>query len=486
VAESDTELKEIPASEILDKIQKGERVEYDHVRVIGDLSIDELVLPTKPVDRTEDQRKLQERSEECKVISASIKITNSTFIGYVYFRSILFEGSIYFENTTFSGNADFIGSTFKRNAYFRKATFRGHVYFRGITFSNGAIFDGVTFSGHVFLGQALFSMDAEFKEATFGNCTDFIGTTFSEGGNFNGATFNEDTNFSRTNFKSAYFIGTSFGIVNFSKATINLVNFSEATFSGVGSYSSNDIFHSGANFSESIFKYAYFKGATFCGDVDFSEARINFAIFRKATFNRMVLFNEAIIREGYFDGAIFEGDIYFIGVAFEGEVLTFKNAVFNKRKSQEEACRRAKNVLAKAGNRDEEEYHFYREMEAKRQQKPWYIRYPESVFIQQIFGYGVHPWWLMLWWGIIIIVFGITYYIGNEVNGTTGLFQCMTISFATAIAPGYTASIIQPIQSGGTGFHFTAIYKVVAMAETIVGTFLWAGFIATFAKRYMR
>jgi hypothetical protein len=83
--------------------------------------------------------------------------------------------------------------------------------------------------------------------------------------------------------------------------------------------------------------------------------------------------------------------------------------------------------------------------------------------------------------GIIIIVFGFIYYIGNE-----GLFQCMTISFATAIAPGYTASIIQPIQSGGSGFHFVNMYKVVAMAETIIGTFLWAGFIATFAKRYMR
>ena len=92
----------------------------------------------------------------------------------------------------------------------------------------------------------------------------------------------------------------------------------------------------------------------------------------------------------------------------------------------------------------------------------------------------------MLWWGIIIILFGIIYHLGNEVNGTTGLFQCMIISFATAIAPGYAASIVQPIQSVGSGFHFTAIYKVVAMAETIVRTFLWAGFIATFAKRYMR
>jgi hypothetical protein len=42
VAESEAELREIPASEILDKIQKGEPVEYDHVRVTGDLDTKKL------------------------------------------------------------------------------------------------------------------------------------------------------------------------------------------------------------------------------------------------------------------------------------------------------------------------------------------------------------------------------------------------------------------------------------------------------------
>jgi hypothetical protein len=83
---------------------------------------------------------------------------------------------------------------------------------------------------------------------------------------------------------------------------------------------------------------AFFSGATFSGDADFS----------KATFSEHALINRA---------------------KFPGDFLTFRNAVFAKPHTQEEACRRAKNVLAKAGNRDEEEYHFYREMEAKRIQK---------------------------------------------------------------------------------------------------------------------
>jgi hypothetical protein len=57
---SDAELKEIPASEILGKIQRGEPVEYDHVRIIGDLDVNKLDLHKK--HRTEDLKKIEGNS----------------------------------------------------------------------------------------------------------------------------------------------------------------------------------------------------------------------------------------------------------------------------------------------------------------------------------------------------------------------------------------------------------------------------------------
>ena len=45
--ESEIALTEISAREILDKIQKGEPVKYDHVRIIGDLDVSKLDLPKK-------------------------------------------------------------------------------------------------------------------------------------------------------------------------------------------------------------------------------------------------------------------------------------------------------------------------------------------------------------------------------------------------------------------------------------------------------
>jgi hypothetical protein len=128
-------------------------------------------------------------------------------------------------------------------------------------------------------------------------------------------------------------------------------------------------------------------------------------------------------------------------------------------------------VLAKAGNRDEEEYHFYREIEAKRIQKgirgnsglglidclkteTWSFwkfflhDVLEFVFVQKIFGYGIHPWWLMIWWLAIIALFAGLYYIGGGISGALGLFDDLKVSFATAIAPGYIASssIREPVQ----------------------------------------
>ena len=71
----------------------------------------------------------------------------------------------------------------------------------------------------------------------------------------------------------------------------------------------------------------------------------------------------------------------------------------------------------------------------------------------------------------------------RTIIGATQLFDYVKFSLATAIAPGYIATIISP---GSTGFKLAQEYQAVAIVESIFGTFLWAGFIATFARKYMR
>jgi hypothetical protein len=86
---NEAELTEIPASEILDKIQKGENIEYDHVIIKGDIDISKLNLP---------------KDEENFIISSEIKIKNSQNDGISIFGKAKFKGKITtFDRATFRG-----------------------------------------------------------------------------------------------------------------------------------------------------------------------------------------------------------------------------------------------------------------------------------------------------------------------------------------------------------------------------------------------
>ena len=72
----------------------------------------------------------------------------------------------------------------------------------------------------------------------------------------------------------------------------------------------------------------------------------------------------------------FDSNANFWKSQFMGDV-SFKNAVFAEPYGQEQACRAARQALERLGDRERAGYYFYREMDGKRKQKKWYIRYPE-------------------------------------------------------------------------------------------------------------
>jgi len=246
------------------------------------------------------------------------------------------------------------------------------------------------------------------------------------------------------------------------------------------------------------------KNSVINGVVNFSSCALNEAfILEKTTVKGAAYFDSTDFNgEAYFIGSIFEDNVYFwgstfryadfseskfIGVVdfsgskFSGENLTFESALFASPLSQEDACRRAKIVLEANGDREKAGYHFYREMEGKRKRKPWHIRYPEWFFIQLIFGYGVHPFRLMACWLGFVSLFAATYMIwhgidpvASQLKGNATLADYVWFSIATAVTPGYA------------GYKPTPDFKWVAGLEAIFGTFMWAAFIATFSRKYMR
>ncbi len=412
-------LIEVPASEILAKIEKGEPVEYDGVNVKGDLDLCQINLPKRAIEEVHWLIEyLGHEPDEYNIIRSPIKIVNSQLDGTVEFGNAIFEEDITFYGTEFGLNAEFHASIFNRGAYF---------------------------SG------------SQFKKANFSN------TIFSKCGH------------------GAFFDGASFWAANFVGAQFDLIaEFDKAHFLIQ------------ADFNESKFEYVTFNESNFDSVTEFNNAYLHQSHFQKTIFGSFISFNYAEFGpDAVFWEAQFEGDAYFLGAKFEGTVefarahfsesICFYSTEFKEPRSQEDVSRLAKQILEGMGDREEAGHYFYREMEAKRRQKPWYIRYPEYVFIQWMFGYGVHPFRLMACWFGFVFLFAAVYWLGHGIDaaasqskGNATLVDYIWFSIATAVTPGYA------------GYKPTTEFKLVAGLEAIFGTFMWAAFIATFARKYMR
>ncbi|MHA2067509.1 MAG: pentapeptide repeat-containing protein, partial [Candidatus Thorarchaeota archaeon] len=234
----------------------------------------------------------------------------------------------------------------------------------------------------------------------------------------------------------------------------------------------------------------YFEEAIVNGDVSFEEATIGeeatiqaHAWFTGARIKGHAKFRRAIIRGmAWFDRARVEGSISFLEATIEGVTffattdttfLTFEGARFGDLRGQERACRAAKMIHERQGERERADYHFYREMEALRKQKRRPRRWLESP-VQYVFGYGVKPFRVIGTWLSVVLILAFVYWLGDGVSGAVSFWQNLYFSVVTSATPGYG------------GYDPNPGFTVLATAQAIFGTFMWATFIVTFARKFMR
>ena len=95
--------------------------------------------------------------------------------------------------------------------------------------------------------------------------------------------------------------------------------------------------------------------------------------------------------------------------------------------------------------------------------------------IQYIFGYGVHPFWVIGWWLLVVVALTFVYWLGDGVQGANSFWENLYFRVVTAATPGYG------------GYHPKAGgVQILATLQAIFGTFMWATFIVTFARKFMR
>jgi hypothetical protein len=296
---------EILSSEILEKIEKCEPVEYDYAIINGDIDVTKLN---------------HIKSNDTFRITSPIHITNSQINGEINFKEIILKESIDFHNTKFNGQVNFVGCSFN-DSDFGSSDFKDSANFGHSKFNESASFDHTLFREGADFAYTAFNGDTSFWQSRFQEYADFRGSNFNKSTDFGASTFEKMAYFSKVNFKET----ADFKYSDFNGETVfrySLINgpadFMLARFNRSADFRKNN-FNSAAHFDVTKF----FGDASFSG----SEFKDN-SNFRESTFKGFAGFRNSIFDgDASFSSSQFGGDAYFVGSKFYREAV-FRNSLF--------------------------------------------------------------------------------------------------------------------------------------------------------------
>ena len=284
----------VQASEILEKIERGEPVNYVNKVIEGNLSI-------------RDPKHLDVSWRNIR--SSRIAIRNCLIKDKVDFSNTQFNDSVSFSGSTFYGKSDFKGAQFNKDVSFNDSVFLKDASFRVARFGQDADFIHAQFSDNLNFGEANFNHIADFSAATIRKYANFLGVGFNGTANFQFANF-----LGRNSFQEAVFNGTA----DFSRVLFD----SSAGFSGA-------VFNDSANFFYAFFDDSSFTGAQFNKDVDFtlshfkgyasfSGAQINHSVFfKKAEFRDDAVFDWSFLKSAHFNQTVILGELSLKGTQID-------------------------------------------------------------------------------------------------------------------------------------------------------------------------
>jgi len=366
---------------------------------------------------------------------------------------------------------------FKESVDFSEAVFEGDAKFNKVIFKMEARFVGAIF-GNAEFRETCFENVADFSNAKF-ECADFTYAKFKgEDNRFDGAVFGR-AYFGEAEFENfAWFIGTKFGY-----ALFNFAKFGKyANFSMVR-------FMDNAEFQYSTFRgLAEFIGTEFRGNVTFEGAEFLGEVSFKHDSKRVY--------------AKFLGRLSFLNANFrKGISIDLPKECFRLPQAEAEACRVQRIWYEKEGNKDKADEMFVRERQALRRAKVrqakeqldeskgiksklkaiWNLfKAYASASIEYLLAdltckYGTN--WkrpVVIWIFTVLMLFPLLYLLTKSVPNAYDFLSCLYFSIVTATTLGYG------------DLHSIGVGRALASAEAIFGTFMWAVFLAVFARKYMR
>jgi uncharacterized protein YjbI with pentapeptide repeats len=208
------------ASDILEKINRGENVEYANVTIEGVLDLTDL----SNRKRTDVTRSLFGNDSEKfeSSVEVALRFTNCVFsddvLAYynnedentlflahfeedVLFRNCVFKNASEFKYSEFDERVDFTGTLFEEDANFKYAEFNDRPVFAKVHFEEEANFKYAEFPEETDFSAAIFDEEANFKYAEFPSGVSFAGARFNDLANFKYTKFSSPLNMDAVDFK---------------------------------------------------------------------------------------------------------------------------------------------------------------------------------------------------------------------------------------------------------------------------------------------
>ena len=447
------ELREVPASWILEKIQAGEDVNYTNVRVTGELDLSRIELETVSVERTWREIEYFGLKEESKLLESKITIKDSIFETDVNFQNTSLT-DVNFQNTSFLGKTDFNVTIFGCDAHFEDANFVGDAHFEDARFGGSAHFEDAHFFGDADFEDANFVGDAYFEDARFGGDADFEYASFGIGAYFYGASFGGDADF----WSAIFVFYTTFEYASFGGDA----DFECASFGGDADFEC-------ANFGGDT----YFLDASFDGDADFGSVGFGGdAIFNSTEFNKVSFADITFIKVSFYEADFKSMKVEWVSLE---DVLVFDGLTYIKL---------IKNFREMEQFKDADDaYYQYRRL--SQANKEWSFSKLGDIFIWLSCGYGVKPWRAAAWAIAIILIFTPFYFWrggikrlkenNEDEKQDVSLYDAFYFSMTTFTTIGY-----------GDLYPADRYRMAAVMVEGLVGWLTLALFLVTLANIMIR
>lgn len=468
----------ISGKEIVGKMKNGEPIDYNNVIIIDNIDLRNL-MPTSPNSKmfVSDVCGVV-FDNEAKLVSSTIRITNSRILGEIFAANIIFENTVDFLGTTFNRFADFGKTYFLRKALFDKSTFCSEPLFNNTTFFGKASFNKALFYRDATFEESCFKGIANFENSDFRKKVSFLNADFRDFASFDHAEFNDSTDFGNTHFaEGVRFEKSRFGAPYFEKSYLakkisfrvtridRIADFKEAVFYGVADFVGSEFrdlaffrdckfFWGEARFVDAIFRgYANFGISYFNRDFNLQNAEIDGMGLLDITFGRgafINLSNSKYSKLDLFWKALDENLDY--RQIFESDYLAL---IEN---------------LKKLGQHDEADDCYYKYRNFLRIKKKWGLSrsIDEVAFLSC--GYGVRPGYVIFWIFMFIFIFALFFCFLNNNSFPDGLY----LSGMT-----FTTSLPGNLSSAGN-------LKYAVVAERTLGTLLLSLFIVVLTKKLIR